>query len=418
MRYRSARALCLGHRHVGLRCGVAPLVRRAVPEIGRLLDVGAGGGQLGAALPIPRCPGPPSNRPRPCARVSAALASAPHVIAAGWETADLPERGHDTVLAATMPAFFDQPEAFLARCRAWARRSVVWVVPAHAGPRGLCFAGCLPSEWHGEDETPGIDIVMAGSGAVVATAMTSPSRTGPSPASSRTSAELAAYLADRLGWAARDLRRAELERHLVAQARPDGGRRAPRHCQEISRSFLGDPMNNPCIRKGAATVALLSGLAWVSPAVAQQPPQPPQPSRAPTQPLPPPAAPKQPAFMPEVVVTATGYPEEVSKIAGTVQVIQPGPHRALQRQVGHRAAGRELRRLHERVDRGPDLDQHPRRRHRRPGPRLQEPGADPDQRPSRRHGQRLQAVDRRRRAHRDRPRARPPWSTAARTWAA
>ena len=80
-------------------------------------------------------------------------------------------------------------------------------------------------------------------------------------------------------------------------------------------------MNNPCIRKGAAAIALLSGLAWISPAVAQQPPQPPQPSPLPTQPLPPPAAPKQPAFMPEVVVTATGYPEEVSKIAGTVQVI-------------------------------------------------------------------------------------------------
>ena len=54
--------------------------------------------------------------------------------------------------------------------------------------------------------------------------------------------------------------------------------------------------------------------------------------------------------------------------------------------------------------RGPDLDQHPRRRHRRPGPRFQEPGAGPDQRPSRRHRQHLQAVDRRRRAHRDRAR--------------
>ena len=71
-------------------------------------------------------------------------------------------------------------------------------------------------------------------------------------------------------------------------------------------------MNDPCIRKGAAAIALLSGLAWISPAVAQQPPQPSQPAAAP---------PEKPAFMPEVVVTATGYPEEVSKIAGTVQVI-------------------------------------------------------------------------------------------------
>jgi hypothetical protein len=55
-------------------------------------------------------------------------------------------------------------------------------------------------------------------------------------------------------------------------------------------------MNNPCIRKGAAAIALLSGLAWFSPAVAQQPPQPVA------------APPDKPAFMPEVVVTATGYP--------------------------------------------------------------------------------------------------------------
>ena len=55
-----------------------------------------------------------------------------------------PPSAHDTVLAATMPALFDDPERFLARCRDWARRTVIWVVPAHAGPRGLCFAGCLP----------------------------------------------------------------------------------------------------------------------------------------------------------------------------------------------------------------------------------------------------------------------------------
>jgi len=34
--------------------------------------------------------------------------------------------------------------------------------PSFGGPRGLCFAGCLPPQWHREDETPGIDIVMRG----------------------------------------------------------------------------------------------------------------------------------------------------------------------------------------------------------------------------------------------------------------
>ena len=200
---------------------LAPLVRRAVPKIGRLLDVGAGGGQLGGALSDPALPW---TAIEPSATMRARLGRLghpPRVIAAGWETADLPAGGHDTVLAATMPAFFDQPEAFLSRCRAWTRRSVVWVVPAHAGPRGLCFAGCLPANWHREDETPGIDIVMAGlapSSRPQHIAFTDWTFSGIVPDLD----ELAGYLANRLGWAAHDLRRAELERHLVGQARPDG----------------------------------------------------------------------------------------------------------------------------------------------------------------------------------------------------
>ena len=199
---------------------LAPLIHRPVPEIGRLLDVGAGGGQLGAALGDPALPW---TAIEPSATMRARLgrlARPPHVIAAGWESADVPAGNHDTALAATMPAFFDQPEAFLARCRAWARRSVVWVVPGHAGPRGLCFAGCLPGEWHREDETPGIDIVMRGlapSSRPHHVAFADWTFSGVVKDLDR----LSAYLADRLGWAARDLRRAELERHLVAQATPD-----------------------------------------------------------------------------------------------------------------------------------------------------------------------------------------------------
>jgi SAM-dependent methyltransferase len=199
---------------------LAPLVRSTLPEIGQLLDVGAGGGQLGAALADPALSWT-AIEPSPTMRARLGrLARPPRVVADGWEAADVPTGGHDTVLAATMPAFFDNPEAFLARCRAWARRSVVWVVPAHAGPRGLCFAGCLPSEWHREDETPGIDIVMQG---------LAPSSHPHHVAFAdwtfsgvvKDLARLSAYLADRLGWAACDLRRTELKHHLVARARPD-----------------------------------------------------------------------------------------------------------------------------------------------------------------------------------------------------
>lgn len=196
---------------------VAALVRHLVPETGELLDVGAGGGQLGAALrqaPLPWT----AIEPSPVMRARLArLPVPPSIVAAGWEEAAVMPGGHDTVLAATMPALFDHPERFLARCREWARRTVVWIVPAHRGPRGLCFAGCLPAEWHGEDETPGLEITLAGLApasrphkiAFVDWTFSGVVRDLP---------RLSAYLADRLGWPAADARRAALAKHLERQA--------------------------------------------------------------------------------------------------------------------------------------------------------------------------------------------------------
>ena len=196
---------------------VAPLVRRSVPIIGELLDVGAGGGQLGAAL---AGRGNAWTAIEPSATMRARLArlqTPPQILAADWETARVEARRHDTVLAATMPAFFEQPELFLARCRSWARRAVVWIVPAHAGPRGLCFAGCLPSAWHGEDETPGIDIVRRGLSPATQPrelAFVDWTFSGVVP----DLAELAGYLSDRLGWPASDDRRRRMADHLGTQA--------------------------------------------------------------------------------------------------------------------------------------------------------------------------------------------------------
>jgi hypothetical protein len=198
---------------------LAPLIRRAVPEVGRLLDVGAGGGQLGMAIHDPARSWT-AIEPSPTMRARLVrLAHPPHVIAAGWEQAEVAHR-HDTVLAATMPAVFDHPEAFLARCRDWAR-TVVWVVPAHAGPKGLCFAGCLLPEWHREDETPGIDITMRG---------LAPSSYPPHVAFSDWTftgvvpdlLELSAFLAGRLGWSPSDDRRAQMTAHLARQAKRTG----------------------------------------------------------------------------------------------------------------------------------------------------------------------------------------------------
>ncbi|MDC7785887.1 hypothetical protein PQJ75_14780 [Rhodoplanes sp. TEM] len=143
---------------------VAPVVRRHVPAIGDLLDLGAGGGQLGGAL---RDPAAAWTAVEPAAVMRARLAAienGPAVQPCDWQDATLAERGCDTVLAANMPATLTTPADFLGRCRAWARRTIVWIVPAQHGPRGLCLAACLPPEWHGEDVTPGVDLVLAGLG--------------------------------------------------------------------------------------------------------------------------------------------------------------------------------------------------------------------------------------------------------------
>jgi len=198
---------------------LAPLIRQAVPDVGHLLDVGAGGGQLGMAIHDPARSWT-AIEPSPTMRARLArLAHPPRVIAGGWEPAEVAIR-HDTVLAATMPAFFDHPERFLARCRDWAS-TVVWVVPAHAGPKGLCFAGCLPREWHREDETPGIDITMRGLSSAslpACVAFADWTFTGIVPDLE----ELSGYLADRLGWAQWDERRESLTAHLARQANRQG----------------------------------------------------------------------------------------------------------------------------------------------------------------------------------------------------
>ena len=199
---------------------VAPVVRRLVPSVGELLDVGAGGGQLGAALQDRASPWS-AIEPSPTMRARLAkLHVPPRIVPLGWETADVAPGAHDTVLAATMPALFDQPEIFLTRCLAWARRAVVWVVPAHQGPHGLCFAGCLPFKWHGEDETPGIDIVLRGLSPEMrpqAIAFVDWTFSGVV----KDLGALSAYLCDRLGWPTTDGRRFEVAAHLAAQAQPD-----------------------------------------------------------------------------------------------------------------------------------------------------------------------------------------------------
>jgi SAM-dependent methyltransferase len=199
---------------------VAPLIRQNVAAVGDLLDVGAGGGQLGRAI---RDSGHQWTAVEPSATMQARLAriaDPPRIIAAGWEAADLPVQSHDTVLAASVGASLHQTNTFLAHCQALARRTVVWVVHAQRGPHGLVFAGCLPAAWHCEDETPGVEIVLRNLAPAARPHITTLidwtfSAVVPDLA------ELANYLADRLGWPPSDRRRLQMAGHLAGQAKPD-----------------------------------------------------------------------------------------------------------------------------------------------------------------------------------------------------
>jgi hypothetical protein len=204
---------------------IAPVIRGAMGDIGDLLDVGAGGGQLGAAL---REPGGIWTTIEPSRLMAGRLARfspPPAVLASGWRNAELASKSHDSVLAATMPAVLYDCERFLPRCLGWARRHVIWVVPSHHGPRGMILAGCLPSEWHGEDETPGIDITLgslpAGSAPHVV------ERVDWTFTAVVTDLRLTAnYLATRLKWPNGDARREALFAHLKERStvQPNGHR--------------------------------------------------------------------------------------------------------------------------------------------------------------------------------------------------
>jgi hypothetical protein len=200
---------------------IHPLIARLLDPADDLLDVGAGGGQLGRALQ-PLAARWHAIEPSPVMRhrLNRHFPPPATLIGSRWEDLPLDATLCDVLLAANVAAPLVDTARFLDACRAWARRAIVWVVPAQHGPRGLCLAGCLPREWHGEDETPGIDLVL-----------------GALPPARRPDtveyadwtfrsvvpdlAALAHYLAGRLAWPDDDPRRAPLLSHLQASACAD-----------------------------------------------------------------------------------------------------------------------------------------------------------------------------------------------------
>ncbi len=200
---------------------VMPLLATVAGGSGPLLDLGAGGGQLGAQL---RQRFDTWLAVEPCARMRTrlrALDPAPdQIIDRGWEDLELAPASVDCVLAANIAAPLTDARAFLARCRRWARDTIVWIVPAQHGPRGLCLAGCLPAAWHGEDETPGVEVVRQQLGPDAMPQSETVSWTFTLPVTDVDA--VATYLADRLAWPGTDPRRAAMASLLAERLRRAG----------------------------------------------------------------------------------------------------------------------------------------------------------------------------------------------------
>ena len=113
-----------------VRC-VAPFIQNTLGEVGDLLDIGAGDGQLGLTL-YTQCRHWVAIEPDPymCNLLSSCLRCS-RIIAGGWhEVHHLTGRSFDTVLAAHLPIPLTDVELFLQRCRHWTRDAIVWLVPA------------------------------------------------------------------------------------------------------------------------------------------------------------------------------------------------------------------------------------------------------------------------------------------------
>ena len=381
---------------------LAPLIRRTASEVGDLLDVGAGGGQLGAALAAPQTRFT-AIEPSPTMRARLLrLPNPPAVLACGWEEAAIADVSHDTVLAATMPAVMEQAAEFLPRCRSWARRRwsgwspriagrAVSALPAACRPRGT--ARTRPRVWTRRCAICGRPTAR----------MRCSSSTGPSPAWLPTLRSLRAFSPG--GSAGRRTTRAAHNfTHILLPRRNGATARSVWKSHGVQRFLSGGSKNGLGAFRvrggGRGRIWAFTGSACANRGAA--------------------AGDRRHVVRLGCAAGAAGQRRIGAGAFVCHHADRPGRihqprrrhdpdhhprnHRALDREVGHRPPGRQRGRLSERMDARPDLAEHSRRRDRRAGPRFPQPGAGADQRPSRRNREPVQALDRRHRPHRDRAR--------------
>lgn len=202
---------------------VTPLIKRTVANIGDLLDVGAGAGQLGASLSVL---GKQWVAIEPDPYMGSCLqqySNCSQVMAKGWQEVNhLPVRSFDTVLAANMIAPQAHAIQFLARCRYWTRHAVVWLVPSQRGPKELCLAGCLPTEWVNENNVTGYERVISQLSEVDYPKHTLTADWTFTYVTNNID-QIAMHMANQLGWGEADSRRISMRDHLYNQSIREGG---------------------------------------------------------------------------------------------------------------------------------------------------------------------------------------------------
>ncbi|MCP1676844.1 hypothetical protein J2T57_004017 [Natronocella acetinitrilica] len=127
-----------------------------------LLDIGAGGGQPGAALLAPNASWTAVEPTAALARHLARRPERPRVMRCTWQAlpGSVTTEVYDVALAANTPLPLGDPVGFLRSLQPLVRDAIAWVVPAQAGPRRHCLAGFLPTDIHGESNEPAVAGVL------------------------------------------------------------------------------------------------------------------------------------------------------------------------------------------------------------------------------------------------------------------
>ena len=141
---------------------VGGALRKLLGPVESLLDIGAGGGQPGAALLAPDARWTAVEPNAWLARHLARRLERPRVLRCRWQAMPpaISRQHHDVILAANMPGPLGNPVVFLRALQPLAQEAMAWVVPAQAGPRRNCLAGFLPADLHGEREEPAVHGVL------------------------------------------------------------------------------------------------------------------------------------------------------------------------------------------------------------------------------------------------------------------